>query len=231
MVRSLTAFLFFGGVKIIFCKFYFLFAITCYKGWKQAVLPNIIYIVFHCTAGLHGGDSCRKAQRRRTRFGARCLLIGFLDAVVPLVFPLFIDSLYHSVKSYVKRCGVLSLGFISLSREKRVPTVCYCALRHHFGFEKTSKKLSFSTLVSSLGKRKESERELRSDSFWSEWRDLNSRPLDPQSSALPTAPHPDNVLYYNGCFGKKQAFFSLSFTFSFFPPKACYTASPAPITL
>ena len=28
---------------------------------------------------------------------------------------------------------------------------------------------------------------------WSEWRDLNSRPLDPQSSALPTAPHPDDV--------------------------------------
>lgn len=27
---------------------------------------------------------------------------------------------------------------------------------------------------------------------WSEWRDLNSRPLDPQSSALPAAPHPDN---------------------------------------
>ena len=26
---------------------------------------------------------------------------------------------------------------------------------------------------------------------WSEWRDLNSRPLDPQSSALPTALHPD----------------------------------------
>ena len=26
--------------------------------------------------------------------------------------------------------------------------------------------------------------------FWSEWRDLNSRPLAPQSSALPTAPHP-----------------------------------------
>ena len=25
---------------------------------------------------------------------------------------------------------------------------------------------------------------------WSEWRDLNSRPLDPQSSALPTALHP-----------------------------------------
>ena len=27
--------------------------------------------------------------------------------------------------------------------------------------------------------------------IWSEWRDLNSRPLDPQSSALPTALHPD----------------------------------------
>ena len=26
--------------------------------------------------------------------------------------------------------------------------------------------------------------------YWSEWRDLNSRPLDPQSSALPTALHP-----------------------------------------
>ena len=30
--------------------------------------------------------------------------------------------------------------------------------------------------------------------FWSEWRDLNSRPLDPQSSALPTALHPDIYL-------------------------------------
>ena len=29
---------------------------------------------------------------------------------------------------------------------------------------------------------------------WSEWRDLNSRPLDPQSSALPAAPHPDSVV-------------------------------------
>ena len=29
---------------------------------------------------------------------------------------------------------------------------------------------------------------------WSEWRDLNSRPLDPQSSALPTALHPDTRL-------------------------------------
>ena len=60
MVRSLTAFLFLGGVKIIFCKFYFLFAITCYKGWKQAVLPNIIYIVFHCAVGLQGGTVAEK---------------------------------------------------------------------------------------------------------------------------------------------------------------------------
>ena len=27
--------------------------------------------------------------------------------------------------------------------------------------------------------------------IWSEWRDLNSRPLDPQSSTLPAALHPD----------------------------------------
>ncbi len=43
---------------------------------------------------------------------------------------------------------------------------------------------------------------------WSEWRDLNSRPLDPQSSALPAAPHPDNVVYYTGRFRKMQALFS-----------------------
>lgn len=40
-------------------------------------------------------------------------------------------------------------------------------------------------------KRKESERELRQDSVWSEWQDLNLRPLDPQSSTLPAALHPD----------------------------------------
>ena len=36
--------------------------------------------------------------------------------------------------------------------------------------------------------------------YWSEWRDLNSRPLDPQSSALPTAPHPD-MLFFANCMG------------------------------
>ena len=132
-----------------------------------------------------------KSTKAPNPFGGLTLADWFLLCSCPYISPLFMASLYHKGKRCVKRCGVSSLGFISLSREKRVPTVCYCALRHHFGFEKTSKKLSFSTLVSSLGKRKESERELRSDSFWSEWRDLNSRPLDPQSSALPTAPHPD----------------------------------------
>ncbi len=33
--------------------------------------------------------------------------------------------------------------------------------------------------------------DMQSATTWSEWRDLNSRPLDPQSSALPAAPHPD----------------------------------------
>ena len=51
---------------------------------------------------------------------------------------------------------------------------------------------------------------------WSEWRDLNSRPLDPQSSALPTALHPDfslllscgsQLVYISMPFIKMQAFF------------------------
>ena len=32
--------------------------------------------------------------------------------------------------------------------------------------------------------------------FWSEWRDLNSRPRDPKSRTLPTAPHPDNLFSF-----------------------------------
>ena len=51
---------------------------------------------------------------------------------------------------------------------------------------------------------------------WSEWRDLNSRPLDPQSSALPTALHPDGLLlmfrsqlvYINTPFYEMQVLFS-----------------------
>ena len=42
---------------------------------------------------------------------------------------------------------------------------------------------------------------------WSEWRDLNSRPLDPQSSALPTAPHPDNDRYITTFNYNMQYFF------------------------
>ena len=54
------------------------------------------------------------------------------------------------------------------------------------------------------------------DFYWSEWRDLNSRPLDPQSSALPTALHPDfslllscgsQLVYISMPFIKMQAFF------------------------
>ena len=44
--------------------------------------------------------------------------------------------------------------------------------------------------------------------YWSEWRDLNSRPLDPQSSALPAALHPVNVNYNTTASKKKQVFFS-----------------------
>ena len=52
---------------------------------------------------------------------------------------------------------------------------------------------------------------------WSEWRDLNSRPLDPQSSALPTALHPvfqfavpcrGQLVYISMVSSKMQAFFS-----------------------
>ena len=32
--------------------------------------------------------------------------------------------------------------------------------------------------------------------FWSEWRDLNSRPRDPKSRTLPTAPHPDSLFSF-----------------------------------
>ena len=46
-----------------------------------------------------------------------------------------------------------------------------------------------------MKKRKVSVHLCYEHSLWSEWRDLNSRPLDPQSSALPTAPHPD-ILFW-----------------------------------
>ena len=39
--------------------------------------------------------------------------------------------------------------------------------------------------------------------FWSEWQDLNLRPLPPQGSALPTAPHPDTIFLFNFMLRKK----------------------------
>ena len=43
-------------------------------------------------------------------------------------------------------------------------------------------------------KRKTRQNLLILTDFWSEWQDLNLRPLPPQGSALPTAPHPDTIL-------------------------------------
>ena len=56
---------------------------------------------------------------------------------------------------------------------------------------------------------------------WSEWRDLNSRPLDPQSSALPAALHPDadvrftQLDYITTRHQKKQVLFSKKCIFLF----------------
>ena len=60
------------------------------------------------------------------------------------------------------------------------------------------------------------------DFYWSEWRDLNSRPLDPQSSALPTALHPDiylllsltgQLVYISMDFKKNQPLFLIFLIF------------------
>ena len=51
-------------------------------------------------------------------------------------------------------------------------------------------------------------RELRVEALdWSEWRDLNPRPLAPQTSALPAAPHPDNKIYFTTIVKILQYFF------------------------
>ena len=68
-------------------------------------------------------------------------------------------------------------------------------------FQACTVKLNPGTVASKHGDKKSFHQKKKSDSFrysriktieliWSEWRDLNSRPLDPQSSALPAAPHP-----------------------------------------
>ena len=51
---------------------------------------------------------------------------------------------------------------------------------------------------------------------WSEWRDLNSRPLDPQSSALPTAPHPDVFLKNTGILSHPKRKINSYFAFFLF---------------
>ena len=45
----------------------------------------------------------------------------------------------------------------------------------------------------SFNKKRRRER-LKSATTWSEWGDLNSRPLGPEPSALPTALHPETAL-------------------------------------
>ena len=40
--------------------------------------------------------------------------------------------------------------------------------------------------------------------FWSEWRDLNSRPHGPEPCALPAALHPEKPIHYNDCPAKCQ---------------------------
>ena len=73
-------------------------------------------------------------------------------------------------------------------------------------FQTCTVKLNPGTVASKHGDKKSFHQKKKSDSFrysriktieliWSEWRDLNSRPLDPQSSALPTAPHPVTTLF------------------------------------
>ena len=73
-------------------------------------------------------------------------------------------------------------------------------------FQTCTVKLNPGTVASKHGDKKSFHQKKKHDSFrylriktivliWSEWRDLNSRPLDPQSSALPTAPHPVTTLF------------------------------------
>ena len=71
------------------------------------------------------------------------------------------------------------------------------------------------------------------NTFWSEWRDLNPRPLGPEPSALPTALHPDIQFFLHDTMRrrKKQVFrvcgrrcgqarFCESFSTGEFPPQA-----------
>ena len=95
-------------------------------------------------------------------------------------------------------------------------------------FQTCTVKLNPGTVASKHGDKKSFHQKKKHDSFrylriktivliWSEWRDLNSRPLDPQSSALPTAPHPVTTLFiiqYSK--GKCKPFFKKICFFPFF---------------
>ena len=59
--------------------------------------------------------------------------------------------------------------------------------------EKQRNPLIFNTLCIFLQRKNHLEK----GGLWSEWQDLNLRPLDPQSSALPPALHPEIMRIYN----------------------------------
>ena len=55
-------------------------------------------------------------------------------------------------------------------------------------------RIRLQTTIKQTGKRSLSQKSTLTRAFsWSEWLDLNQRPLPPQGSALPTAPHPDKL--------------------------------------
>ena len=57
-------------------------------------------------------------------------------------------------------------------------------------------------------RKKDAARTRRTASFWSEWRDLNSRPHGPEPCALPSALHPEKPVHYNDCETKCQEKFA-----------------------
>ena len=67
----------------------------------------------------------------------------------------------------------------------------------HTKMLKTRPRRLFLTHFALLGfkspptKKVDTERQMTFCVYWSEWRDLNPRPLPPQGSALPPEPHPD----------------------------------------
>ena len=76
--------------------------------------------------------------------------------------------------------------------EARLFPVCGGAVvKRGNGRKRESKKTTFKAKCQSKIKKNPSKSN-DFDGFWSEWRDLNPRPLGPEPSALPTALHPEN---------------------------------------